>query len=146
MINNFIIAENKGREKFKEVVKQNPLIYDLNFTEDAYNNVDAYFWFKGKKYAVEIKDRYSYYSEWSIEILKYEKLKELIEKGDIKSGYFAIFYKDTCYLYDFNIIEECYKEFGIGTMYARKTTMGNSDYTIKKVITLPTSKAKIIKL
>lgn len=141
-----MIAENKGREKFKEVVKQNPLIYDLNFTEDAYNNVDAYFWFKGNKYAVEIKDRYSYYSEWSIEFLKYEKLKELIEKGDIKSGYFSIFYKDTCYLYDFNTIEECYKEFGIGTMYARKTTMGNSDYTIKKVITLPVEKAKIIKI
>lgn len=141
-----MIAENKGREKFKEVVKQNPLIYDLNFTEDAYNNVDAYFWYKGKKYGVEIKDRYSYYSEWSIEFLKYEKLKELIEKGDIESGYFAIFYKDTCYLYDFNTIEECYKEFSIGTMWARKTTMGNSEYTIKKVITLPVEKAKIIKI
>lgn len=141
-----MIAENKGREKFKEVVKQNPLIYDLSFTDDAYNNVDAYFWFKGKKYAVEIKDRYSYYSEWSIEFLKYEKLKELIEKGDIESGYFAIFYKDTCYLYDFNTIEECYKEFGISDMRARKTTMGNSDYVIKKVITLPVEKAKIIKI
>lgn len=141
-----MIAENKGRKKFIEVVKKNPLIYDLNFTNNAYDNVDAYFWFKGKKYAVEIKDRYSYYSEWSIEVLKYEKMKELIEKGYIQSGYFCIFYEDTCYLYDFNTIEECYKEFGISDMRARKTTMGNSDYTIKKVITLPTYKAKIIKI
>lgn len=146
MINNFKIAENKGREKFKEVIKQNPLIYDLNFTEDAYNNIDAYFWYKEKKYAVEIKDRYSYYNEFNVEVLKYDSMESLMKSGEIDGYYFAIFYKDTCYLYDFNTIEECYKEFGIGTMWARKTTMGNSDYTIKKVITLPVEKAKIIKI
>lgn len=145
-MNKFMIAENKGREKFKEVVKQNPLIYDLNFTDNAYDNVDAYFCFKGKKYAVEIKDRYSYYSEFNVEVLKYDSMEFLMKSGKIDGYYFAVFYKDTCYLYDFNTIEKCYKEFGISDMRARKTTMGNSDYTIKKVITLPTKNAKIIKL
>lgn len=145
-MNKFMIAENKGREKFKEVVKQNPLIYDLNFTDNAYDNVDAYFWFKGKKYAVEIKDRYSFYSSWNIEVLKYNSMESLMKSGKIDGYYFAVFYEDTCYLYDINTIEKCYNDFGISDMRARKTTMGNSEYTIKKVITLPIENAKIIKL
>lgn len=143
MINNFTIAENKGRAKFEKLVEQNWDIYDLQFTTNTYDNIDAYFYYKGKKFAVEIKNRESYYDSWNVEILKYQTMKEKIEKGEIQGGYFAVFYKDKAYLYDFNTIEECYNTFGIGNMWARKTTMGNSDYTTKKIITLPVSKAKI---
>lgn len=143
MINDFTKAENKGRAKFEKLVEQNWDIYDLQFTTNTYDNVDAYFYYKGKKFAVEIKNRDSYYDSWNVEILKYSIMKEKIENGEIQGGYFAVFYNDKAYLYDFNTIEECYKEYGVGNMWARKTTCGNSDYTTKKVITLPVSKAKI---
>lgn len=142
-MNKFMIAENKGREKFREIVKQNPLILNLEFTDDAYNNVDAYFWFKGKKYAVEIKDRYTFYSSFNIEVLKYNSMESLMKSGEIDGYYFAVFYKDTCYLYDHNTIKKCYEDFGISEMRAKKTTMRDSEFTIKKVISLPTDRAKI---
>ena len=143
MINDFLKAENKGRAKFSKLVEQNWDIYDLQFTTNTYDNIDAYFYYKGKKFAVEIKNRESYYDSWNVEILKYNIMKEKIEKGEINGGYFAVFYKDKAYLYDFNTIEKCLKEYGEGTIWAKKTTCGNSDYTQKRVITLPVSKAKI---
>lgn len=143
MINDFIKAENKGRAKFEKLVEQNWDIYGLEFTTNTYDNIDAYFYYKGKKFAVEIKNRESYYDSWNVEVLKYEKMKEQIENGSIQGGYFSVFYKDKAYLYDFNTIEKCYADFGVGNMYARKTTMRDSSYTNKKVITLPVSRAKI---
>lgn len=143
MINDFEKAENKGRAKFEKLCEQNWDICNLQFTTNTYDNVDAYFYYKGKKFAVEIKNRESYYDSWNVEVLKYEKMKEALENGEIEGGYFAVFYKDKAYLYDFNTIEKCYTDFGVGNMWAKKTTMGNSDYTTKKVITLPVSRAKI---
>ena len=146
MNNNFMIAENKGRVKFENVCKKNSGIYNLEFTTNPYDNIDAYFWYNGKKYAVEIKDRYSFYNSWNIEVLKYNSMRSQIESGSIGGGYFAVFYKNTCYLYDFGTIEKCYNDFGVSDMRARKTTMSESEYTIKKVITLPIDMAKIIEI
>lgn len=139
----FFKAESIGRDKFKSLAKQNPRIEDLEFTEDAYNNVDAYFTFNGKKYAVEIKNRNSYYNIWNIEELKYIKMKELIENNTISGGYFVVFFENTAWIYDFNTIEYCYNKYGISSMMARRTTVVNSNYVEKKVISLPTEIAKI---
>ena len=143
MNNNFIIAENKGRIKFENVCKKNSGIYNLEFTTNPYDNIDAYFWYNGKKYAVEIKDRYSFYNSWNIESLKFYSMESLMKFGEIDGYYFAVFYKDTCYLYDHNTIKKCYEDFGISEMRARKTTMRDSEFTIKKVISLPIDRAKI---
>ena len=143
MIDNFLQAENKGRYKFSLLIQQNPNITDLEFTNGRYDSLDCYFRFNGRLYGVEIKDRNSFYNVWNIEVLKYNNLKSLISSNIIQGGYFAVFYNSTCYLYDFNTIEYCYKKYGVSDMYAKKTTVINSTYTNKKIISLPIELAKI---
>lgn len=145
-MNNFYKAENVGRTKFESLTKQNPRINGLEFTQDSFNNIDAYFNFNGKKYAVEIKNRNSFYNVWNIEVLKYSKMKEMIENKEVDGGYFVVFFENTCYLYDFNTIQGCYDKYGVSNMRARRTTVVESSYVNKRVISLPVEVAKIKKI
>ena len=79
---------------------------DLEFTNDRYDSLDCYFRFNGKLFGVEIKNRNSYYNVWNIEVWKFEAMNNLIKQNKIQGGYFAVFYKSDCYLYDFQTIKD----------------------------------------
>lgn len=143
MIDNFLQAELEGRTKFNLITKQNPYITDLEFTNDRYDSLDCYFRYRGKLFGVEIKNRNSYYNVWNIEVWKFEAMNNLIKQNKIQGGYFAVFYKSDCYLYDFQTIKDCYEKFGVSDMWAKKQTVINSTYTNKKIISLPVELAKI---
>lgn len=127
--------ENLGRNKFQELC--NSYGFGIEFTRNRYDNLDGFFYYGSYRGAVEIKNRFSNYSSWKIDVHKYYAMEEELINGRSNSGCFAFFYNDELWLYDFIEVKKWKESNGTCTMRARGTTYGNSPYVEKEVLDLP---------
>ena len=130
-MNNYEIAELKGRSLFKEFL-QSVSITDWQPTLDLYNRVDGYFSKDEKKAVVEIKGRSKCYESFSthlMEIDKYDAIQADAKNKDIKNAFYACFFgEDVLYLYNTRLIP---KNSEIEKKWCPKTTASQSEYCLK---------------
>ena len=79
-MDNFKIAEEKGRRKFKQDLDRHNATYE--FTEDKYDNIDCFVTGNNKTFAVEIKNRdilMDTYDTYILELTKYKALMDSLQ-------------------------------------------------------------------
>ena len=130
-MNNYEIAELKGRSLFKEFL-QSVSITDWQPTLDLYNRVDGYFSKDNKKAVVEIKGRTKQYESFDTHLMEVDKYDAIVadaKSNGIKSAFYACFFgEDALYLYNVGLIKNhSDKE----KMWCPKTTASQSEYCLK---------------
>lgn len=141
-MNKFQEAENKGREYFKEWLKQIG-VEEYTFAPNDYDVVDCDFEFKGKRLTTEIKVRDSKYRNYPthiMELSKYNNVMQYITDNKMDNGIYANFFgEDWLYIYSIKKIDTTEIEM----MGAPRTTAGYQGWTSKEMINLPTNTAQI---
>ena len=91
-MDNFKIAEEKGRRKFKQDLDRHNATYE--FTEDKYDNIDCFVTGNNKTFAVEIKNRdilMDTYDTYILELTKYKALMDAYENSGYTPTYVNYF-------------------------------------------------------
>ena len=130
-MNNYEIAELKGRSLFNEVL-QSVGITEWQPTLDLYNRVDGYFYKDEKKAVVEIKGRTKQYESFDTHLMEVDKYDAIVAdatSNGIKSAFYACFFgEDVLYLYNVGLIKNhSDKE----KKWCPKTTASQSEYCLK---------------
>lgn len=140
-MNKFQEKEHIGRWWFEQILKAGK-VTDYEFSDDEYSNWDAKYRTSTTEYIVEIKVRdcnYNTYSDWILELSKYNKLQELAQqKADTKAVYVNIFNDGYFAIWDLD-------EVDIDKVRAKSckiNTVNNNGYTKKKIIPLLIKDAK----
>jgi hypothetical protein len=137
----FIQTENIGRLRFSKVLQDNGVTNGYN-AKNLYDSVDYYYTnSKNQLIGVEIKERNQKYLNCNhhlMEKLKYDRIIEKLDKGEIDNAYYACFFGRTLLMYPLSTIRRKVDKNMIMIAENKyvKTTVGNRTLVPKKMLYL----------
>lgn len=135
-MNDFEIAEQKGRDLFKSFLDQ--IGATGQPTVNQFDEVDYFFQVQGKKLVAELKVRYAYYDEYIIEESKVQALQRKKQEYKLDNAYYICFFKNRMYIFALSDILKYGKP---EQKYCKRNTVLDNGYKLKDVLLLPTNRA-----
>lgn len=141
-------CEIAGRSKFNEMMSTQNV--DVQFTEDSYDHLDAYFTTDDDEtYGVEIKNRsekFECYDTFIFEKIKYDYMTKQQDLNKTKDCLYIIYFGDHCYIYKWTKITKMLNDGVLSEGYYKlpDSTVDKHRTVEKKCIYLPKSAAYLL--
>lgn len=141
-------CEIAGRSKFNEMMSTQNV--DVQFTEDSYDHLDAYFTTDDDEvYGVEIKNRsekFECYDTFIFEKIKFDYMTKQQDLNKTKDCFYILYFGDHCYIYKWTKITKMINDGELSEGYYKlpDSTVDKHRIVEKKCIYLPKTAAYVL--